>query len=101
MTASRGYRFHLLTVNAEEGQQPIGASMIFNVMERDYWLLASFTDMWECKEYLDRSEKAHWVAVFPDGSAPMAIPVWEAEEFIYNFPHEVDVSGKGRTAYIY
>ena len=73
--------------------------MIFNVMERDYWLLGSFTDIWECKDYIDRSDKAHWVGIFPDGTSPKVIPMWEVDDFIYNFLSESTTS-EGKLAYI-
>jgi len=61
--------------------------MIFNVMERDYHLMGSFTDVGLCKEFASSDDRAFWVGVFPMNEPAKAVPMWEAYDFVYNFPH--------------
>jgi hypothetical protein len=75
--------------------------MIFNAMERDYWLLASFTDVWECLEYVNENDKVHWVGLFPDGSLKSPIPVWEADDFLYNYINTSAAETGNKITYIH
>ena len=57
---------------------------IFNIMQIDYRLIGSFTDVEKCREAVLQLPHAYWIGVFPNNAYADTIPMWDRESFMKN-----------------